>query len=117
MTALTYPAVRPTRKCSLTPLLLARLHQSPSTMLLTLFRLNLLAAEPMNFRRPAHLLVSSVVYPDGSTFSFTYEPTPGNGAAVTARVKSITLQPAPQLRIRILAEIMASPAQTVAPRV
>jgi RHS repeat-associated protein len=36
-------------------------------------------------------LVSSVVYPDGSTFSFTYEPTPGNGAAVTARVKSITL--------------------------
>jgi RHS repeat-associated protein len=36
-------------------------------------------------------LVSSVVYPDGSTFSFTYEPTPGNGAAVTARIKSITL--------------------------
>jgi RHS repeat-associated protein len=36
-------------------------------------------------------LVSSVVYPDGSTFSFTYEPTPGNPSAVTARVKSISL--------------------------
>lgn len=37
-------------------------------------------------------LVSSVVYPDGSAFSFTYEPTPGNGAAVTGRVQSITLR-------------------------
>lgn len=36
-------------------------------------------------------LVSSVVYPDGSTFSFTYETTPGNAAAVTGRVASITL--------------------------
>lgn len=43
------------------------------------------------FPATAASLVSSVVYPDGSTFSFTYEPTPGNGAAVTARVKSITL--------------------------
>jgi hypothetical protein len=36
-------------------------------------------------------LVSSVVYPNGSTFAFTYEPTPGNGANVTGRIKSITL--------------------------
>jgi len=43
------------------------------------------------FPATAASLVSSVVYPDGSTFSFTYETTPGNGAAVTARIKSITL--------------------------
>jgi RHS repeat-associated protein len=35
-------------------------------------------------------LVSSVVYPDGSTFTFNYEPTPGLGT-VTGRIASITL--------------------------
>lgn len=43
------------------------------------------------FPATAASLASSVVYPDGSTYSFAYEPTPGNGAAVTARIKSITL--------------------------
>ena len=35
-------------------------------------------------------LVSSVVYPDGRTFTFNYEPTPGFGT-VTGRIASITL--------------------------
>jgi hypothetical protein len=37
-------------------------------------------------------LVSSIVYPDGSSDSFTYEVTPGNPANVTGRVQSITLR-------------------------
>ncbi len=36
-------------------------------------------------------LVSSIVYPDNSTYSFTYEPTPGFSNAVTGRIKSVTL--------------------------
>jgi len=36
-------------------------------------------------------LVSSVVYPDGSQYSFTYEPTPGFAGDVTGRIQSVTL--------------------------
>ncbi|HVG90777.1 MAG TPA: hypothetical protein VNB54_04740, partial [Alphaproteobacteria bacterium] len=42
------------------------------------------------FPATAASLVRSVVYPDGSTFTFTYEPTPGFGT-VTGRIASITL--------------------------
>ncbi|HEU5415032.1 MAG TPA: hypothetical protein VFW31_14790, partial [Candidatus Angelobacter sp.] len=37
-------------------------------------------------------LVSSISYPDGSTYSFNYEPTPGNPTNVTGRLSSITLR-------------------------
>ncbi|MBB6144701.1 RHS repeat-associated protein [Silvibacterium bohemicum] len=38
-------------------------------------------------------LVSSIVYSgDGSSYSFTYEPTPGNPSAVTGRIASIKLR-------------------------
>lgn len=37
-------------------------------------------------------LVSSISYPDGSSYSFTYEPTPGNSLNVTGRLNSITLR-------------------------
>ena len=38
-------------------------------------------------------LVSSIVYSgDGSSYSFTYETTPGNASAVTGRIASITLR-------------------------
>jgi RHS repeat-associated protein len=37
-------------------------------------------------------LVSSIGYPDGSSYSFTYEPTPGGSGNVTGRVQSITLR-------------------------
>lgn len=38
-------------------------------------------------------LVSSIVYSgDGSSYSFTYEKTPGNSSAVTGRIASITLR-------------------------
>lgn len=36
-------------------------------------------------------LVSSIVYPDGTSYSFTYEPTPGFAGDVTGRLHSITL--------------------------
>ncbi|HET9284165.1 MAG TPA: RHS repeat-associated core domain-containing protein [Candidatus Angelobacter sp.] len=36
-------------------------------------------------------LVSSIVYPDGSSYSFTYEPTPGFAGDVTGRIQSVTL--------------------------
>jgi len=36
-------------------------------------------------------LVSSIVYPDGGTYSFTYEPTPGFAGDVTGRIQSVTL--------------------------
>jgi RHS repeat-associated protein len=36
-------------------------------------------------------LVSSIVYPDGSSYSFTYEPTPGFTGDVTGRLKMVTL--------------------------
>src|SRR5215470_10975215 len=36
-------------------------------------------------------LVDTIVYPDGRTYSFTYEPTPGDNSSVTARLKSVTL--------------------------
>jgi RHS repeat-associated protein len=36
-------------------------------------------------------LVSSIVYPDGQTYSFTYEPTPGASGNVTGRLASVTL--------------------------
>jgi RHS repeat-associated protein len=42
------------------------------------------------FPATAASLVQNVVYPDGSTFTFNYEPTPGFGT-VTGRVASITL--------------------------
>jgi len=38
-------------------------------------------------------LISSIVYPDGTQYSFTYEATPGGSGTVTGRVASIT-QPA-----------------------
>ena len=37
-------------------------------------------------------LASSVVLPDGSSYSFQYEPTPGAPANVTGRVRSVTLR-------------------------
>jgi RHS repeat-associated protein len=37
-------------------------------------------------------LVSSVVLPDGSSYSFQYEPTPGHAGDVTGRVSEITLR-------------------------
>jgi RHS repeat-associated protein len=36
-------------------------------------------------------LVSSISYPDGSSYSFTYEATPGYSGKVTGRIASITL--------------------------
>jgi RHS repeat-associated protein len=36
-------------------------------------------------------LVQSIVYPDGSTYTFSYEPTPGYGGYVTGRIASVTL--------------------------
>ena len=36
-------------------------------------------------------LVTSISYPDGTGYSFTYEPTPGVSGAVTGRLASITL--------------------------
>src|SRR5262249_33961741 len=37
-------------------------------------------------------LVSSISYPDGNSYSFTYETTPGFPADVTGRIKSVTLR-------------------------
>ena len=37
-------------------------------------------------------LVSSIAYPDGSSYSFTYEPTPGFPGSVTGRIQAITLR-------------------------
>ena len=37
-------------------------------------------------------LVSSVAYPDGSSYSFTYEPTPAFPGSVTGRIQAITLR-------------------------
>jgi RHS repeat-associated protein len=36
-------------------------------------------------------LPASVVYPNGTQYSFTYEPTPGNSGYVTGRVQEVTL--------------------------
>jgi hypothetical protein len=36
-------------------------------------------------------LVSSILLPDGSSYSFTYEPTPGVPANTTGRIQSVTL--------------------------
>jgi hypothetical protein len=36
-------------------------------------------------------LVSSLSLPDGTSYSFTYEPTPGNGSNTTGRLASVTL--------------------------
>lgn len=36
-------------------------------------------------------LPSSIVYPDGSTYSFTYEATPGHSGSVTGRIATVTL--------------------------
>lgn len=36
-------------------------------------------------------LISSIVFPDGSSYSFTYEPTPGAPSNVTGRIASVTL--------------------------
>ncbi len=36
-------------------------------------------------------LISSIVYPDGTKYSFTYEPTPSNPSDVTGRIASIAL--------------------------
>jgi hypothetical protein len=45
------------------------------------------------YNQPNIPLVSSIVYSaDGSSFSFTYETTPGNSPNVTGRVASITLR-------------------------
>jgi RHS repeat-associated protein len=41
---------------------------------------------------PSVPLVSSVVLPDGSSYSFQYEVTPGHSPNVTGRVRSITLR-------------------------
>jgi RHS repeat-associated protein len=38
-----------------------------------------------------HNLPTSIVLPDGSQYSFTYEPTPGHAGNVTGRLASITL--------------------------
>ena len=37
-------------------------------------------------------LVSSIVYPDGSSYSFTYEATPGFTGDVTGRIKTVTVR-------------------------
>jgi RHS repeat-associated protein len=37
-------------------------------------------------------LVSSIAYPDGSSYAFTYEPTPGTPSDTTGRIASITLR-------------------------
>jgi RHS repeat-associated protein len=39
----------------------------------------------------SNLLVSSISLPDGTAYSFTYEPTPGVSGAVTGRIASVTL--------------------------
>ena len=36
-------------------------------------------------------LVNTITYPDGSTYTFSYEPTPGKTGAVTGRIASIEL--------------------------
>jgi hypothetical protein len=36
-------------------------------------------------------LLTSLVFPNGLTYSFTYEPTPGNSGYVTARIQKVTL--------------------------
>ena len=36
-------------------------------------------------------LISSISYPDGTSYSFTYEPTPGVSGKVTGRIASVTL--------------------------
>jgi YD repeat-containing protein len=40
---------------------------------------------------PTHPLPNSIAYPDGRSYSFTYEPTPGFPASVTGRLQSVTL--------------------------
>lgn len=37
-------------------------------------------------------IISSITYPDGSSYSFTYEPTPGFAGDTTGRLQSITLR-------------------------
>ncbi len=37
-------------------------------------------------------LVSSITYPDGSTYNFSYEPTPGVSGSVTGRLASVELR-------------------------
>lgn len=37
-------------------------------------------------------LVSAIVYPDGSSVAFTYEPSPGVSGAITGRVQSVKLR-------------------------
>ncbi|HTC92890.1 MAG TPA: RHS repeat-associated core domain-containing protein [Terriglobales bacterium] len=36
-------------------------------------------------------LISTITYPDGSSYQFTYEPTPGNTGNTTGRLASVTL--------------------------
>src|SRR5260370_9474433 len=40
---------------------------------------------------PSNSLVSEIDLPDGSKYSFTYEPTPGVSGHVTGRLASVTL--------------------------
>ena len=42
-------------------------------------------------------LVSSITLPDGTSYSFTYEPTPGHAGNVTGRLASITLSTGGQI--------------------
>lgn len=43
------------------------------------------------FGPTAESLMSSIILPDGSAYTFTYEPTPGFSGDVTGRLKAITL--------------------------
>ena len=45
----------------------------------------------VNYGPQTMQLVSSILLPDGSTYSFTYEPTPGVTGKTTARIASVTL--------------------------
>lgn len=42
-------------------------------------------------------LVNSISYPDSTSYSFTYEPTPGTSGKVTGRMQSITLRTGGQI--------------------
>jgi RHS repeat-associated protein len=43
------------------------------------------------FGPTSEYLISSIGYPDGTSYSFTYEPTPGVSGKVTGRLASVTL--------------------------
>ncbi|MGC2744010.1 MAG: hypothetical protein WA672_12530, partial [Candidatus Angelobacter sp.] len=53
---------------------------------------NFLCATVNDYGPTTNSLVSSIVYPDGSSYSFTYEPTPLFPGDVTGRIKTVKLR-------------------------